>query len=1017
MREKENKVIFKSWKTELTGRVLIGMLLVLLCFLFYQKKVEAAEGEVLVFDEQGNLKMTTHDRIATNNVTYKTIGWTIKRYDLPMDAPGNQCVTILIEDDGEPMTDPADAQYKYSYFKCDKETIFNRIGAVSTEWQQELYTNGGIVFLDAVMTVCENGVAQGGLSDYGDSSWGEVYYTFGGISEARAWADPDVLISHFDKQVYFCGNPTLLNLTCTYDIQQYECFDTHAEMWSLSRYGKDRSGEIAEGGELSVLPEDFSAYDFIYISAHIVKLYRDGSMSDEWTEAYPIIIQNNDGSLGYVRIELYYKRKGFVEYLSDSFHMDGDSVLVEGNISIGAGTKEAQSFDVSKGVPTGKELYIEGSLNNFGYKVKYANYHGWRTKKVRLVSVYQCYWNDVAGNARTMQYIVPENYYVDRTYSYWKIEEIEIYTLKEVTVYNYAFEDEQARLENLYSPNIVLEQITEHVREVTEEYWIDGGALYGEGVQPVFPVGVRQAEANLYATDFMVQNDTFSIDEEVFLGGNEPEESAGAPKTGSVSGKTDFYREGLNIPAEKRNGKDYVSSAQLVYDKYSTHTEEKKSFEAVNTVTLHTPVRCYAYATDEKNYNQLCQPDKERKTWILGRNFEIRLSAYGKHLEQQGYGVRDYQEYVGRYQVQFPFPVYYKNTYYEENVWIDCTTGADLITEMDFYLPTGVLEGNYTVKIRSLAYNYQDGDLVSSDSANMEVEQYGAYQELQVAVCGRLYGMKITDIDKESWKSVFYNVDGSVRGNTYTIGLYNENGELVRKDAMATFPILQGGHPDKEEYEGESLGISFSFALESVGDYKDTDGIYIEPEYYVTDKDGKNRRKVDVYHFYEESGGKKWLNIKRKRESGIQYLTGATRINTGSEDRNVKDIQTALRSVQQWKGSFCVPADIYVVSAGTDVEKYIKERGNIKVADEIFINEGYLMVQFQVYTMKDGRKYLSYINEINAKDGYANMWKIEGFTNPKQRKDKSVFAIKYGDVFLYDLQKYKKDSHEIMGTH
>lgn len=160
--------------------------------------------EVLKFDEEGNLIMTTHDGKAKYSTTYGTLGWTIKRYNLPIDDPGNVCVTIMLEDGGS-VDDPNDSDYLYSYFYCDSDTIFNRIGEVSLEWQKHLYENGDTVYLDGVMTVYENGLPQGRLTDNGRSHSGEVYYTYEGILGARGWGSisRESLRTHFNKRVSF----------------------------------------------------------------------------------------------------------------------------------------------------------------------------------------------------------------------------------------------------------------------------------------------------------------------------------------------------------------------------------------------------------------------------------------------------------------------------------------------------------------------------------------------------------------------------------------------------------------------------------------------------------------------------------------------------------------------------------------------------------------------------------------------------------------------------------------------
>ena len=72
--------------------------------------------EVLRFDENGDLILSTYDSIATASVTYQTIGWTVKRKNLPIDDPNNTCVTIPLTKAGsKPDPNNPNNRFHYSY--------------------------------------------------------------------------------------------------------------------------------------------------------------------------------------------------------------------------------------------------------------------------------------------------------------------------------------------------------------------------------------------------------------------------------------------------------------------------------------------------------------------------------------------------------------------------------------------------------------------------------------------------------------------------------------------------------------------------------------------------------------------------------------------------------------------------------------------------------------------------------------------------------------------------------------
>lgn len=977
-------------------------ILALTVFLWLFLCTDVQAEELLYFDEMGNLCMTTHDRIATNNIRYKTIGWTIKRYNAPI-GDGNNSVVVMLEDTQEPQVDPMDENYQYCYFMCDKQTIFDRIGSASAEWQQELYQNGGTVYLDAVMVVMENGVPGGCLLSGGDTFEGEVYWTYEGISNARSWADPVVLQTHFNKQVSFPANPGMLYAGCPYVVQLYECFDTGAEFWPLNRYGFDQSGMIGVGEMLHVVPANLSGYYYEYVSAHVQIWHIDGTCEDYWTEEPPPQIVNADSArLSSVSVILYYKRQERLEYKTDKYNMQDGKVLTNGAFRVGAGVKENESFDVSQSVPSGENLFVDGKINAVAYEVQYVRHFGMKTCPVNIVTIYNCQWTDPALGRQSQELILPELYYVDRSYSYWEIRSIKVYTCNGVRIQNYSFEGEEECLDSGYNPYIIIEQYPEHVRmDGTGEYWLDGGILEGGNEPPPYPIGIRQNEANEHAGWLLVKNDVFAIDDTVFLAGNELRSLTGDPQTGVEIQQLALYEKDILIPEEKRNGKDYPSTAQGIYRQYGGEGQQILDIGGVNAVSLHTPVICNMYVTDESQFNQLYKPNEHCKSLILGRTFHVAISSKGNHREWKGYGRRDYSCYVRRYEVQCPFTVYVGNKCYEAGEWIPYTG------EMEFYLPTGVKEGCYKIRTRASALNYKADDK-EEEHANLGMQAYAAYDTMDVQVCGRLYGMQITNIERNCWEEIFRDAE-----YYYTAGLNNLNGVKVKNDINKTFPILRGGNPYEPDEEGEPVGTAFSYTIQTIGDYKEEDGVYIEPEFYVTDCNGENRTRVDVYAFGENG----WENIENQQQSAARTLVEGQRRNVGDTYRNVKDEKMALESMQVWTGRFCLPDELYVVLYGTDVNNYIQEMGHVDLTDEIFIRKGYLMVHFNICSVKDSMWHLSYANTINANRGYANMWKIEGVKNVKERADGSNFAMKRGDVFLYNLERNLSDGSEVVGTH
>lgn len=67
--------------------------------------------------------MTTHDKKATSAIIYRTIGWVIKRYDMPINARGQQYAIIPVSNNVKYRDDPNNPAYMYCYYTGTKDTI------------------------------------------------------------------------------------------------------------------------------------------------------------------------------------------------------------------------------------------------------------------------------------------------------------------------------------------------------------------------------------------------------------------------------------------------------------------------------------------------------------------------------------------------------------------------------------------------------------------------------------------------------------------------------------------------------------------------------------------------------------------------------------------------------------------------------------------------------------------------------------------------------------------------------
>lgn len=896
-----------------SGRMsmMAGSILLAVCLMFCEAPAAADSHqdlyqENLQFDSKGNLKMTTHDKKATGGVRYRTIGWTIKRW--PGKVSAVQCARVRLAQAGASYADPVDPAYVYTRFVCDKQDIFARIGEASADWQIELYQAGGMVYLDAVMTVVEDGKALGWMDKDG-ALHGEVYTTAEGIMNARDWTDAEGLRTHFNKTVYFPAIPEMIELP----------------------------KEIMREDELRLV-------------------YGEGACGQ------------NEAAITSVPLD-------------------------------------TPEFNTIQGIPTGEQVAVHGSLQKYFYECMLRHYHGLVTVPVTLNVTYTYTYMTEDGPAKG-SYQTQMTLYVSRPYSYYRILELQLYTLERVRVENEALPAGMVECDRLYMPKVDLLRDQDGYLEIP--YF--SGSVYGGDLSEgaCLTMDQLQQTAENIAGDVRVRNDRFVIDGETVLCDGYVYREAPEPVSQTGTRRQRFCSQELVIPHTKRND-CYQTQAWAVYRNLYGKGYKRKPVMQVNDVTVHTPVVCKGGMTDDRAHNQQIVPTKYLSL-VLGRSFTVGISTYGTHRELPGYGERDYEKYVSRRQIRFPFTVYIGMTAYQPDTWIDLPVG-----NQQFYLPPGVREGDYRIRYRTLAQNVaaaRGGIDRNGALANLELSEYGAYDELTVTVIGRMYDLAITDIvDYPRWRSVFYHADGTAKGTAYWVGRNDPDGIPVTARAQSgILPILSGDHPYNRSVHAVGLGYRIKLQLKTIGNMRDAESQVIGmPAYYYISRDGTERKRVHLYQ-------------KQDLTSVYQRIifTPANRRFIAVRERNVADPLVCAQSIQVWNGEYQLPADLQIADADLDLDAYIRSHGGrISQAEPIFHRDGYLLVQFELqsYPAQTGVAHLSYVNSENASRGYCNMWQLQGFSHTRSDQQGHTYSFEDGDCLLFDIRYNLHMDYESWGTH
>lgn len=710
-------------------------------------------------------------------------------------------------------------------------------------------------------------------------------------------------------------------------------------------------------------------------------------------------------------------------------------------------------FTIESGIPTTATVYTTVSTDKqtlISYKLK--KYEGVKNYKQKKL-------DEVASEKEGKDVYTYE--YVERNFSYYTVEKLNIYTLDKAVLNNYCLPGETVTLKAKGNLTIASFDYTkysgesDHIKEPKED------------VLEVGQIKVRNDKVVINGMTLMsdewCEKNTTKPNMQVFTS---------LTKESGYGNDSVFFQDNLLIDAEKKNG-EYDSDGLLYYNlsaKIGSSDESTLEYEIedINGTVIHTPTVCDVMITNVKSFNQMITPDQSCASLVLDRNFSISFPTTGTHRNIKGYGTRDYSKYIAKRQIQFPFDVYLNDTYYAKNTWITIT---DEITQ--FYLPTWVVEGSYTIHAKSISINAvtNNGLDLTEELANLEVENYVATDEIQVEVSGRIYGLNLYDIsDYPTWENVF-RLPNSLKltGYNYSVGTKDQNGNSNHKNGKYTLTPVNGSHPFYKNIGAIKLGYVTRFTLQTVGSMSNNmDAIKITPRFYYVDYQGKNRVEVDMY--YSETFLKKkqilvkvgsdkdklnkkayylgdnYLSVPEEELETTAKVTGRdikdvkyTKQNiwtynniilsttmrtfvgdTFNGNRGVKDgvdFNTVAKSVQNWYCEYYLPSDVHIVKKGFDLERYMRDYGYVDFNESFWLENGYIIINFDIETIQNSERHLSYINAENALNGYCNMWNKEGYAYTKIDYKGNVFHFLDGDYVMYWTNKSAAKDYKSSGTH
>lgn len=559
-------------------------------------------------------------------------------------------------------------------------------------------------------------------------------------------------------------------------------------------------------------------------------------------------------------------------------------------------------FDVEQGIPTSEFMKTETTADSYMYEQLWQNKTGKVKYKVKTYKDYNYTWKE-KDEEKTQMLRAEVEVEIERDYSYWDIGRLYVHGFDSSTLYNYAFSGGSDLLQNEEEAEDIGAAHTEEVEEHVIPADCETVILPAKTVKDKPPASGTPAkedfknEVDKLIGQNTVLNDAVNVGDTVVMNDEEVEKTAPKPTNLPAPKKITLENRNILLSNEKVNyykspseGEGYYTN--LIFEDSADdgskpitdyfHDEDGETLDEediqldytvsfdVNPVTIHTPIIINGQTSDETAYDQRINqtPHQSKKVLILDRTFNVDFSSYGTHRDIPGYGTKDYSKYIAQKQVKFSFDVYEYNTnqFYPANTWI---TYSGVTSSMTYKLPIWVPEAEYGIEFKAYAindpagvYSLESGKNTTIPNASFTVpeanDQSAAHvvtNTQQVDVAGRVYDFKVTDVSDFNWEKVFRTGKGNEHtNNLFWIGGKDRDGvnRLDAKDGIV-LPVMQGKNTTGLKNTAIKTGYNFKFDFKTMGNmYGKTDAVRITPKFYFVNKQGGNRKEVDLYYHNED---------------------------------------------------------------------------------------------------------------------------------------------------------------------
>lgn len=994
-------------------------LFVLVFFLLFAECREDAFADNVIKIEDGALTFITNDTKAVSGTKWKTAGFTIT--DRPcLGANGNggyptkyNHATITIEQDEIVSTDMGNGIIRSKFYLPEKELseILIKAGFGDT------LSEGGVLYLNCIFQVTKNGV------DYGP-----LLYDLNSIKTAQPWRNPDDFYDRFDIKVSYNGTgyPVVVE----------------SRLESGVVVSTKQTATLKTGATFNVAFDECLTYkkkDYELVTSYFTRNYNPTAIVscrkiDFGYSLKEVRFVSGKMPIKGIKVVGIYREKGEDEKKGETIELEGGYDGVS-EMLIGSNAYGKEIFDAKRSIPASEKLYVYANVPTYIYKGKIVKHYEKVPQKVKITIPYVLKWkekNASTGEYKTVQKKtnITKEVTVNTDVSYWEVDSIWVAKAGELNISNELLGEEKIKVSNYKDIGDdtfdCIKKTKNYVSydKTVKEVVLDEVIINGYYSKPDIPAFNYLAEAKKHVGKVYVQNDKLIIGKREILSNvkcvnntEEPKEYNSIKQLRSIS-----YKSGFTIPSAVKNS-TYKSKANMEYVQVLKYNDDDYDYTLKlnpNSVHVHTPVCCDGKVGTGLSNSQLVNPDVSKPILVLDSYFAIKISGEGVHIDEKGYGYADYEKYTDGFYVVFPFDVKINSKSIKKGEMCLIEPGSTKV-----YLPSNVTTGKYQVKFYAKAINCSAKTTSSEKNANLDDKNYIAYDTVDLEVAGRVYNFSIYDIsDYPLWEDVFRNSDKKLNGTRYRSGMYNYWKTKVIKNETFTLPLRNGSHPYLKNMGAGKTGYIYRMFVDTMGDYKEGDSIWITPTFYYVSEDGKTRKEVDLY--YSETI---MLNGKEKKyyfvkvgsdidKKNIKYMDGDKLFTYGNimvpYSKSVQSLSESSKQFKRWYFYYSLPSQIYMVDKNRKINKneYFGENSSYIYKD------GYLVVNFDIEVVKNKERYLSYENKINSSIyGCCNMWRKEGMPLTITDSKETVYNISYGDTIFFKNNENAGKDYISSGTH